>query len=126
MMPDEIEGDVVLAIDTIRRAVDSGRGFTATRRVGSHTFALFNEDANGGYPEIEQAFEDAVQVATKLWGKPSKVGAGRGSIHADVAGIPDELLESRAVRYAFWNNRDVLATVAMLTHDADTLRSFEM
>jgi len=122
--PDEIESRVVLAIDTIRRKVNSGRGYGATKRVGTHTVALFGEE---DYPGLEQAFEDAVKVATKIWGTPSKVGVGPGSIHADVAGLPDWLLlDSRALRYAIWSDRDVLATLAMVPHDADTLRSFEI
>ena len=45
----------------------------ASRR--SLSFAAFAEGTDG-YPEIEPLFDHAVQVATKVWGTPSKVAGG--------------------------------------------------
>jgi len=123
---DELEAKVALTLEKIRSDLDARLRIGDKRRVGCKTVAIFGEDDGGGYAEIEQAFDEVVRILARLWGSPSKVGFGSRSIQADVTGIPDWFLDSGAMRYAFWSNNVVVATVAMLTHDADTLRSFEM
>lgn len=113
----QIEAQLSAAIESIRQA--------ATPRVGSRSFAEFAE-MEDGYPGIQDLFDGAVQSATKLWGSPMKLAHGQGSAFADVQGVPREFLNSRALRYAFWTTPNVQAAIAMLTHDADTLRSFEL
>ncbi len=117
MTPDAVESQLISAIEVIQRGRNG--------HIGSRSFAEFAEEAHG-YPGIEQLFESAVQIASKLWGPPAKVAHGRPSGRADVVGVPGVFLNSRALRYAFWSTPNVLAALAMLTHDADTLRSFEL
>jgi hypothetical protein len=99
---DELEARFCGALEAVRRHVDAGLGDAGKTRIGWDTIATFLEDAGGGYSGIEQTFDDVVRIAARRWGTPSKVGV------------------------AFWSNPVVVATVAMLPHDADSLRSFEL
>ena len=121
MTPDEIEARLVFAMDTIRRKVRAKNS-----KVHEHNLAIFFEDNAGGYAGIEASFDEVVKIATRLWGTPSKGGFGRSHSRADVAGVPDWLLDSRALRYVFWSNPDFLATISMTTHDADSVRNFDL